>query len=269
MSTHAARVHKHDYYNSPAPRKLASNTNCNLNNLKYVDPASQLPLNTSLARRSTNKFKQLFQYWNELALAPRDTQITQTKIPPIRNYSTNILKSHHSQIKSVVFALNHPTNESFISTSRNSFPSKFFSETNSISKKIYNMPSKKRITRVRINDASRTANQQNSNQSTTRPASQRSNSPGSTCTASQRSNSPSNTRTASSPQITTPTSPAPFSNVSTPLTTSPQVPTFDCIVSKIFNKSLIASLTSKGAVLKEVRDCILTNNCLKALNPIR
>ena len=55
ISTHAARVHKHGYYNSPAPRKLASNTNCNLNNLKYVDPASQFPLNTSLARRNTNK----------------------------------------------------------------------------------------------------------------------------------------------------------------------------------------------------------------------
>ena len=40
-------------------------------------------------------------------------------------------------------------------------------------------------------------------------------------------------------------------------------------MSKILNKSLIASLTSKDAVLKEVRDCILTNNesRLKALNP--
>ena len=34
--------------------------------------------------------------------------------------------------------------------------------------------------------------------------------------------------------------PAPSSNVSTPLTPSPHVPTFDYIVSKIFNKSLIA-----------------------------
>ena len=61
INTHAARVYKHVYYNSPAPRKLASNTNCNLNNLNYVDPASQNPLNTSLAQRNTSKRKQLFQ----------------------------------------------------------------------------------------------------------------------------------------------------------------------------------------------------------------
>ena len=67
----------------------------------------------------------------------------------------------------------------------------------------------------------------------------------------------------------TPTSPTHSSNASTPLTPSPHVPTFDYIVSKIFSKSLIASLTSKDAVLKEVRDCILTNNeaRLKAINP--
>ena len=68
---------------------------------------------------------------------------------------------------------------------------------------------------------------------------------------------------------TTPPSPTHSSNASSPLTPSPHVPTFDYIVSKIFNKSLIASLTSKDAVLKEVRDCILTNNesRLKAINP--
>ena len=32
ISTHAARLHKHGYYNSPAPQKLASNNNCNLKN---------------------------------------------------------------------------------------------------------------------------------------------------------------------------------------------------------------------------------------------
>ena len=41
ISTHAARVCKHVYYNSPAQRKLASNCTSNLNNLKYVDSASQ------------------------------------------------------------------------------------------------------------------------------------------------------------------------------------------------------------------------------------
>ena len=30
ISTHAVRVHKHGYYNSPAPLKLASNIKCNL-----------------------------------------------------------------------------------------------------------------------------------------------------------------------------------------------------------------------------------------------
>ena len=146
------------------------------------------------------------------------------------------------------------------------------------------MLSKKRITRVRFNDASRTSNQQNSSQITshlhpasqrsnspsdTHTASQRSNTPSNTRTANQRSNSPSNTRTASSPRRTTSTSPALFSNVSTPLTPSPQVLTFDYIVSKIFNKSVIASYTSKNALLKEVWFCILTNNesPLKALNP--
>ena len=118
------------------------------------------------------------------------------------------------------------------------------------------MPSKKRISRVRFNDASRTANQQSSSKNATRPASQRSNSPG-------------NSRTASPLLITTPTSPAHSSYASTPLTPSPHVPTFDYIVSKILNKCLIASLTSKDAVLKKVRDYILTNNerRLKALNP--
>ena len=131
------------------------------------------------------------------------------------------------------------------------------------------MPSKKRITRVGLNDASRTANQQTSSQNTTRPASQSSNSPGNTRTSIQRQNSPNNTRAASPLQITTPTSPAHSSNASTPLTASPRVPTFDYIVSKTFNKSLIASLTSKDAVLKEVGEWILTNNesQLKALNP--
>ena len=88
ISTHAAQVYKHDYYNSPAPRKLASNTNCNLNNLKYAVSASHIPLHTSLAKRNTNKRKQLFQNRNELALASREIQIIQSEIPPIRKQST-------------------------------------------------------------------------------------------------------------------------------------------------------------------------------------
>ena len=55
------------------------------------------------------------------------------------------------------------------------------------------MPSKKRGTRVRFNDASRTANQQSSNQNATRPASQHSNSPGNSRIADQRQNSSNDT----------------------------------------------------------------------------
>ena len=131
------------------------------------------------------------------------------------------------------------------------------------------MPSKKRNTRVRFNDEFRAANQQSSSQNLTRLASPLSNTSDNNRTASQRTTSNNTTRAASSLQIITPTSPAHSSNTSTPLKPSPHVPTFDYVVSKIFNKSLIASLTSKDAVLKEVRDCILTNNesRLKALNP--
>ena len=64
LSAHAKRVRKHNYSISLAPRKPASNTNSNLSNLKYLDPASQLPLNTSLARRNTSKCKQSFQIRN-------------------------------------------------------------------------------------------------------------------------------------------------------------------------------------------------------------
>ena len=131
------------------------------------------------------------------------------------------------------------------------------------------MPSKKRITRVRFNDASRAAEHQSTSGNATRPASQRSKSLSNSRTANQQVESTINPREASSPLDVTPTSPTPSSNASTPLTPSPHVPTFDYIVLKIFNKSLIASLTIKDAVLKEVRHCILTNNesRLKALNP--
>ena len=59
------------------------------------------------------------------------------------------------------------------------------------------------------------------------------------------------------------------SNLSTPLTDSPQVVSFERVVGKVFSKGLIASLTSKDAVLKEVRDCIIRGDeeRLKAFNP--
>ena len=49
ISTPATQVYKHVYYNVPAPRKLASNINCNLNISNYVALAPQSPFNTSLA----------------------------------------------------------------------------------------------------------------------------------------------------------------------------------------------------------------------------
>ena len=227
----------------------------------YVEHASQSPLNTSLAQQNTSKNKQLFQIRNKVALAQREPQFSQSKIPPIKRNSSNIFKSHHLKIKSVLFASSHSTIQSCILNSTNSSSTKSSSEMKYINKITNIMPSKKRITR--------TANQQLASENATRPTSQRSNSPSNSRAANQRNEPSSVTRATGSPLITTPTSPTHSSNTSTPLTPIPHIPTFDYIVSKIFNKSLIASLTSKNAVLKEVRDCILTDNesRLKALNP--
>ena len=59
------------------------------------------------------------------------------------------------------------------------------------------------------------------------------------------------------------------SNISTLLTFSPQIPTFENKIGKVFSKPLVASPTSKNVVLKEMRDYILTNKetRLKELNP--
>ena len=140
--------------------------------------------------------------------------------------------------------------------SNNSFQFKNTLEINYIDKNSNKTPSKKLITSIRFTDATCTANQQSTLPTTSRAA-------------IQRSYSPSDTRAAISTQISIPTSIAPSSNVSTPLKPSPQIPTFDHIVNKKFSKSLIAYQTSKDAVLKEVRDCILTNNesCQKEFNP--
>ena len=50
------------------------------------------------------------------------------------------------------------------------------------------------------------------------------------------------------------------SNISTPLTDSPQVLSFDKVIGKKSNKNLIASLTSKDAVLKDIRDFIIRSD---------
>ena len=73
----------------------------------------------------------------------------------------------------------------------------------------------------------------------------------------------------SSLKPTTPTSTEASFEASTPLTPSPQIPTFNNIIGNVFSKSLITSITSKDAVLEEVRYCNLTNNeaRLKESNP--
>ena len=58
------------------------------------------------------------------------------------------------------------------------------------------------------------------------------------------------------------------SNLSTPLTDSPQALLFEKVVGKVFNRKPITSLASKDAVLKELRDCIIRadDEELKKLN---
>ena len=267
ISTHATRLSEHVFSNSLAPRDQASNSICRLNNLKYVTLASQNPLCTSLAPQSTSNSKQLHQIRNKVIFAQREHQITQSQIPPIKSHSTNSSKSPHQKLKSVLFASCNSRNQLHPPKHTKFNQSLSVSQyVNSINSK---MPSKKRITRVRFNDASRSADQQSTSGNTTRPASTRSNLSNNSRTANQTTQNSSTSREASTPHNTTPTSLTHPSNATTPLSPSPHVPTFEYIVSKIFNKSLIASLTSKDAVLKEVRDCILTNNesRLKAINP--
>ena len=202
-----------------------------------------------------------------MTYAQREHLITQLQIPPIKSHSTNNSKSHHTELISVFFAPCPSRNQLYRYKLKNSNQSlSVFKYINSIPSK---MPSKKRINRVRFNDASRAADQLSTSGNTTRTASTRSNSPTSSRAANQSTQNLSTSHEASTLHNTTPTSPTHSSNASTPLTPSPHVPTFEYIVSNISNKSLIASLTSKDAVLKEVRDCILTDNesRLKAINP--
>ena len=97
--------------------------------------------------------------------------------------------------------------------------------TNSINLNSTTIPSIKRITTVQFNDSTRTANQ-----------------PVITLTSFSTTNLPPNPNNS--------TFPATSSGVSTPLTTSPQIPTFDDIDNKILSKYVIAPLTTKAADLK-------------------
>ena len=76
ISAHASRVHKHDYFLSPAPQNQITNNRCNLKSLKYANPSSKIPINTSLAKRNTTQCKQSFHNWNDMYLAKRETQFT-------------------------------------------------------------------------------------------------------------------------------------------------------------------------------------------------
>ena len=214
-----------------------------------------MAINTSLANQNTTHCNESLKNWNELSLATRETHFTKSKYPPIKRHYINISRSDHPKREPMFFALKHLKNQSPIPISNNSLKFKHTSETNYINRHKYSMPSKKRITRVEFTYVFRTANPASTPPTTSRPA-------------GQWTNSPKNTRAASSTQIKTPTSPALSSNVSSPLTPSSQIPTTDHSINKIFCKSIIASLKSKDAVLKEVRDCILTNKeiRLKALN---
>ena len=249
ISTRAMQVCEHVFSHSLAPRNHTSNSSYQLNNLKYAPLASQNPLSTPLALQNTSNNKQLIQIRNKVAYAQHKHQITQLQIPPIESHSENNSKSHHPEFKSVLFAPCRSRIQLHSSTLKNS------TKTSSIIKDINlianSMPSKKRITRVRFNDTSRAADQPSTSENATRTASTRSNSSSTPRTANQRPQNISIPATTSMAHNITPTSPTHSSNASTPLTPSPHVPTFDYIVSKIFSKSLIASLTSKDAVLKK------------------
>ena len=55
-------------------------------------------------------------------------------------------------------------------------------------------------------------------------------------------------------------SPMASSNISTQITPSPRIPTFNKIIAKVFSKSLITLLTSICALLKEVSHCIVNSS---------
>ena len=52
ISSLGTRVHERDYYSSPAPRNQVKNTSNNVNILKSAYPGTQIPIDTSLAKRN-------------------------------------------------------------------------------------------------------------------------------------------------------------------------------------------------------------------------
>ena len=98
------QVCEHVFSHSLAPRNHTSNSSYQLNNLKYAPLASKNPLSTPLALQNTSNNKQLIQIRNKVAYAQHKHQITQLQIPPIESHSKNNSKSHHPELKSVLFA---------------------------------------------------------------------------------------------------------------------------------------------------------------------
>ena len=114
-----------------------------------------------------------------------ETQFTKSNFPLIRRHFKNNSRSHHPEIASVLFASNHfenqlPTSPNNSSQSKRNLDIYY----NYINKKLYNKPSKKRITRVRFIDSSRTANQPSTSSTESRAANQPPFSPSNTCAAS-------------------------------------------------------------------------------------
>ena len=136
ISTHATRAREHVFSNSLAPRNQASNSICQLSNLKYVTLASQSPLCTSLALQNTINSKQLIQIRNKVTFAQRELQITQSQIPPFISHSTNSSEKHHPELKSVLFAPCHSRNQLHLPKLKNSNQSlSVFKHVNSINSK--------------------------------------------------------------------------------------------------------------------------------------
>ena len=156
----------------PRAANSFKNTSCNLNNLKYAYPASQIPLKTSLAKRKLIQFKQSFHNRNEKFYARRDTQFDEPNFPTIMRHFENISRSHYQKIESVLFASNHYRIRSHKSSSTLASHFEKYSDVNHITSNKNNMPSKKRFARVRFTDSSRLANPPSTSPSSTRATKQ-------------------------------------------------------------------------------------------------
>ena len=70
-----------------------TNTSFNSNKIKYAYPASQIPINTSLAKQNSTQFKQSSQNLSEKHFERLDTHFSKPNFPPIERHSKNISES--------------------------------------------------------------------------------------------------------------------------------------------------------------------------------